>query len=162
MSKFLHPPTESDFHSLLEKARDTLLAAHTAMPTAEEVAELHANLKPALDRGYLFPNEDAEFRQLFARYLHVRSALHDTLHSMRPLAPRWWWSPYTPHSLQAFVAAWLAGCMLMRSARYVVNEFHNQPMIRTLLNQAEPLYTIPAGTLDLIYRSSTRPSTLLR
>lgn len=75
MSNFLPSPSESDLHTLLEKARDTL-------------------------------------------------------QSMRPLAPRWW-SPYTTHSLQAFVAAWLAGCMLMRSARYVVNEFHDQPMIRT-------------------------------
>ncbi|MEX2607311.1 MAG: YiiX/YebB-like N1pC/P60 family cysteine hydrolase [Kiritimatiellia bacterium] len=162
MSKRLHPRGDSDIHSLLEKARDTLLAAHAAMPAAEEVATLRETLQPAVDRGYLFPDEDAEFRQLFVRYLHVRTALHDTLHSMRPLAPRWWWSAYTPQSLQAFVAAWLAGCMLMRSARYVVNEFHDEPMIRTLLNQAEPLYAIPAGTLDLIYLSSTRPSTLLR
>jgi len=146
---------------LLERARDTLLAAAEALPRAGEVESLREELSASLARGYLKPDEDIGIRRLFARYLHTRSALHETLASLRPLVPRFG-RRSDQESLQAFVAAWLAGCMLMRAARYLIREFHDHPEILRLLNQAEPALGLPGGMLDRIHDSAARPSTLLR
>lgn len=148
-------------HSQLHRATATLLAAAEAMPRAEEVERLREKLAPARDRGYFTPDEEAEIRRLFSRYLHVRGALHQTLRSMRPMAPRFG-RRVDRTSRRAFVAAWLSGCMLMRAARFMEKAFHDEPMTRKLLNQAEPAYNIPPGTLDAIHASATRPHTLLR
>ncbi len=151
----------ADVSTRLEKARDTLLAAHAAMPRAEEVESLKTALQIALDRGYFTPAEDAQIKALFSSYLHVRSALHETLQSLRPMVPRFG-KKADPQSLRIFLVGWLAGCMLMRSARYVVSQFYEIEQARKLLNQADPALGIPAGVFDQIHKGSTHPATLLR
>jgi len=146
---------------LLEKARDTLLSAQKAMPAANDVDGLKDKLQPALERGYFTPEEDAEIKQLFANYLHLRGALHQTLTSLKPLVPRFTLKS-DPDTYQVFVAAWLSGCILMRTARYMVTEFYKVKPVRKLLNQADPVYGIPLGIFDAIHKGSTVPSTLLR
>ncbi|MGA0369563.1 MAG: YiiX/YebB-like N1pC/P60 family cysteine hydrolase [Kiritimatiellia bacterium] len=146
---------------LLEKARDTLLAAQAMIPEAGEVEVLHAELEPALQRGYFTPDEEARIKSVFARYLHVRSALHQTILSLRPLLPRFG-QRIGNDSRRAFIAAWLGGCMLMRSARYMVNRYYDISMVRNLLNRPDTDYGIPEGVFDQIHRNSTRPRTLLR
>lgn len=150
-----------DLSVRLEKARDTLLAAQTAMPRAEEVENLHRALLTGVDRGYFTPDEDAQIKILFSSYLHVRSALHELLQSLRPLVPRFG-KKADPDALRIFLAGWLAGCMLMRSARYVVRQFYELDQARGLLNQADPAYGIPPGMFDYIQRGSTHPATLVR
>ncbi len=154
------PPAES-IEAIIVRARDTLLAAALALPKAAEVDALREELAPGLARGWFRPSEAEEIQRLFARYLHVRAALLQTLGSLQRLSPRLW-KPFRPPSLPAFVTAWLAACMLMRSARYVIRAFHDQPQVRKLLNQPDPLVGIPANMLDLIQSSALRPSTLLR
>ena len=154
-------PRPENIMPLLEQARDSLLAAQAAIPTAQEVEQLKQELQAALERGYFTPNEDAEIKKMFAVYLHVRAALHQTLQSLRPLVPRF--KPdLNPLDLQIFIAGWLAGCMLMRTARYTVTEFYEWGPVRKLLNQADPVLGIPQGVFDQIHRGSTRPETLIR
>ncbi|WFB37219.1 YiiX/YebB-like N1pC/P60 family cysteine hydrolase [Kiritimatiellota bacterium B12222] len=151
----------SSQYALLEKARDTLLAAKLALPTIEKVEAVDQSLTESIARGYFTPDEEERIRKVFSDYLHVRMALHQTLFSLRPLLPRLG-KKLAPHSQQAFVAAWLAGCILMRSARFMVSRYHSEPMLRKLLNRADPLYGIPEGSFDHIQRGSTRPSVLVR
>lgn len=155
------PATTSDITNRLEKARDTLLAAHHALPLADEVAQLQTDLQPALERGYFTPEEDARIKQLFSNYLHVRSALHESLQSFRTLVPRFGHKS-DPEYLRIFLAGWVAGCMLMRTARYVVSQFYRTDQVRKLLNRADPTYGIPGGIFDQIHQGSTHPAVLLR
>ncbi len=147
--------------SVLEQARNTLLSAQDAMPTAAEVDELEGIASGARERGYLLPDEEDALRFLVTRYLHVRLALHTTIQSMQPLVPRF--RPAKDDaSIKAFVCAWLAGCMLMRAARYILQHYAEDPLIWKALNQAHPEKGIPAGMFDQIRDSSCRPKTLLR
>ncbi len=148
-------------HELLEKARDTLLAAQRAVPLAGEIDDLQNELQAALERGYFSPEEEARIKTVFSQYLHVRNALHQTLHSLRPLLPRIG-KKLAPASQQAFIAAWLSGCILMRSARFMVNRTHDEKLLRKLLNQPDTAFGIPQGIFDRIHKSSTHPATLLR
>lgn len=157
-SKMKHVSRNSQ---LLERARDTLLAAQNALPLADDVDRLHRDLETALERGYFNPEEEARIKQVFSRYLHVRNALHQTLNSLRPLLPKFG-RPLQAESRQAFVAAWLSGCMLMRSARFMVNRYHDHKQVRRLLNRADPVFGIPEGMFDRIQKGSTRPATLMR
>ena len=154
-------PLTSEQYSLLQKARDTLLAAQSAIPSAEEVETLHTELGIALERGYFTPEEDARIKSIFSEYLHIRGSLHQTLQSLRLLLPRFG-RALKPETQQGFVAAWFAGCILMRSARFMVHKYHSIPQIRKLLNQADPVYGIPPGLFDLIHQNSTHPATLIR
>ncbi|MDF3128785.1 YiiX/YebB-like N1pC/P60 family cysteine hydrolase [Kiritimatiellaeota bacterium B1221] len=154
-------PRPSNSNPLLEKARDTLLAAQNAIPLVEAVDALQTELKAALERGYFSPEEEARIKTVFSQYLHVRNALHQTLNSLRPFLPRFG-KQLEPASQQAFVASWLAGCMLMRSARFMVTRYHDQKLIRKLLNQPDLSYGIPQGIFDQIHKGSTHPATLLR
>lgn len=147
--------------TLLDRARTTLLSARNVLPTAAEVDELEEAAGTARDRGYFLPDEEASLRFLVNRYLHVRAALHQTLQSLRPLVPRLR-PPRDELRVKAFLCAWLCGCMLMRTARYIVLRYADDPLIWKALNQADPAEGIPAGLFDQIRASSTRPATLLR
>ncbi|MCC5850889.1 MAG: hypothetical protein JJU29_22605 [Verrucomicrobia bacterium] len=143
------------------RAHDTLMAAASSMPTATEVVKLRAKLEDAIARGYFTPAEDEEIRRMYARYLHVRAALHETVALLRPHAPKWY-GRAKPDAMRAFVLAWCAGCMLMRPARYLIGEFYHVPVARKLLNQSEPRFGIPENSFSQIHRSATRPQTVLR
>ena len=147
--------------SAFARGHDTLVAAEAAMPTATEIQHLREQMSDARQRGWFTPAEDDEIRGMLSRYLHVRSALHDTLSMLEPHAPRWF-RRADPDALRAFATAWLAGCILMRTARFVIREFYADPKIRAILNQAEPRYGIPANILTQIHASASRPSALLR
>lgn len=154
------PPSTAD--DVFSRHRATLLSAVEALPNDGEVRRLREKLSRSLARGWFSPEEDEEIRRVYARYLHVRVALHNTLAQLEPLAPKRWTPTTKTEALQAFLLAWLAGCMLMRAARYLVREFHGDKRLRTLLNQSEPRFGIPADTLDQIHRAATRPATVMR
>jgi len=141
--------------------RDTLLAAHEALPTDADVKALQEELSPELERGYLSPESDERLRSQFARYLHVRSALGTLLESARRQLPI-----FRRHlhreELKQFLGGWLAGCMLMRTSRYLMNHFEHQKQVRTFLNQAHPFYGIPPRMFDEIRDSSIKPRNLFR
>ncbi len=143
------------------RARDTLLAAAEALPLAHEVEAHRERFAEAEARGWLRPEEDEEVQRLFSRYLRARTALHEVLASLRHLTPHAW-QPFRPPSLPVFVTAWLAGCMLMRGARYLAAHFQDAPLVRARLNQAMPEMGVPEGMFDAILRSSTRMPTVIR
>jgi hypothetical protein len=154
-------PTPFSESTWLEQARDTLLAAHDALPRADQVLALQQELATSVERGYFSPEEDDRIRMVFCRYLHIRSALTELLVTVRrklPLFRR----HLKEEDLQLFIAGWLAGCMLMRTSRYVVKEFYDQPLLYDLLNREDASNSIPAGTLDRVYRLSTRPANVIR
>jgi hypothetical protein len=144
----------------MERARDSLLAAADALPRGEEVRDLRERFGEALSRGYFTPDEDEAIRAVYGRYLHVRGALHETLHSLRRRVPRLR-ADFDGEGLRAFALGWLAACTLMRAARYLVREFQDLPLLCHKLNEPDPLHGIPANSLDQIHRASTRPRTLV-
>lgn len=153
--------TSSSTTRVLERVRTTLLATAKGFPTEADVTQLRQDLAPAIERGYFTPTEDERIRELYSRYLHARTALHIALQDLRKHLPRWNRAS-NPEAIQAFTLGWASGCILMRAARYVVTEFYQQPILRKLLNEAEPRYGIPENSLDQIYRSATHPLTILR
>ncbi len=145
----------------IDRVRTTLLATAEGFPVEPEILALRTALGPALDRGYFTPSEDERIRELYARYLHARTALHLSLQDLETHLPRWRRAK-NPETIQAFALGWAAGCILMRAARYLVTEFHKEPVIRNLLNDAEPRFGIPDNSLDRIHRSASHPVTILR
>ncbi len=154
-------PPNGRFDEDPTRTRDTLLAAHEALPKDEDVRALHAALQPELERGYLSPESDERLRSQFANYLHVRSALVTLLQSARRTVPI-----YRRHlkqeELKLFLGGWLAGCMLMRTSRYLMTHFQHQELVRSFLNQAHPYYGIPPRMFDTIRDNSTHPRNLFR
>ncbi|MCC5843294.1 MAG: hypothetical protein JJU05_03490 [Verrucomicrobia bacterium] len=146
---------------ILNRVRSTVLATAAGFPRESEIHSLRGRLTPALERGYFTPSEDEQIRELYARYLHARTALYLSLEELRKQLPRWHRAK-NPEAVQAFLLGWTSGCILMRAARYLVTEFYPSPALRKLLNEAEPRYGIPEGSLDQIYRTATHPLVLLR
>ncbi len=143
------------------RLRDTLLAAQQVIPKAEEVSALEEQLAHELERGYFSPETDELLRERFARYLHVRSALGDILQQARQQLPI-----FRRHlrgeELKSFLGGWLAGCILMRSSRYLLNRYEEQAQVRAILNQADPRRGVPPRMFDEIRNSSTSPRNLFR
>ncbi len=146
---------------ILNRVRNTVLASAAGFPRESEILSLRECLTPALERGYFTPSEDEKIREVYARYLHARTALYLSLEDLRKHLPRWHRAT-NPEAIQAFVLGWTAGCILMRAARYLVTEFYPAPALRKLLNEAEPRYGIPEGSLDQIYRTATHSRVLMR
>ena len=153
-------PTAS-MESFPRRARDILLAAHDAMPTAEQVDCLLMECGEGLERGYFTPDEEAKIRSVFVDFLQVRAALGEViLEAWRrlPLLRR----RLNSDELRIFIPGWLAGCMVLRGSRYLVDHFKSQRILRRLLNRPDPVNGVPAGMFERVYHTSTSIAYLSR
>ena len=126
------------------------IAAHFAglRPTAEWLRQRAA----ASARGYFTPSEDDELRHLLVSYWQARAALFEVALSFRDDAQ----SPAETRPA-AFLVAYAAAVLLVDAARFMRESFDHNDVVRAKLNEAEPIFGIPAGVYDLVQASLTNP-----
>lgn len=133
----------------------------SAMPKRDEMEVELADAEAAQTRGYFLPDEDERLREVFARYLAVRSVLLEGVESIQPLLDQsgldggdsdW------EARLRAFVVGFTAATMLVRSASFIVELADERPVVRKKLDEAEPRYGIPVKSFTMVYKglSSSR------
>ena len=107
-------------------------------------------------RGYFLPDEDERVRTAYAQYLRTRKALFETLNELRPLVLSRGKVP-SELEVQVFVVAWCTACLLVRSGRYLVDNFRKNGVVRKKLDEAAPRYAIERKEFTSIYKSLTSP-----
>lgn len=115
----------------------------------------------ASERGYFLPDEDERVRGAFARYLGVRAALHETIKDLEPVFKAKMQMAHEQR-LRVFAVAFCAACMLMRSARFLVDSYAGSKTVWRKLDEAEPRYGLPRKQFSQIYSSATRPHNVRR
>jgi hypothetical protein len=102
--------------------------------------------------GFFSPSEDEAARQLLISYWMARTALFDVVLSYRD-------ADQVPASLrpEQFLIGYSAALLLVDAARFLRENYHDQPMIRAKLNEPEPHFGIPAESYDTVQRSLTSP-----
>lgn len=130
-----------------------LLASAASLPRRESLDAYLEDVAHAEARGYFTPEEDERLREIYARYLAIRSSL---LHCLESLSQGRWSHRHTD-GLRAFVVAYAAACLLVRAAGYLVELTKGAPITRKKLDEPEPRFQLPAKTFTEIYKSLTSP-----
>lgn len=137
-------------------ASNTLLAVAPHLPSLESLSTELADAERAQSRGYFLPDEDERVRSQFAKYLHIRASLKATLWELTPLLIG---RQRVPADMQhhVFAVAFCAACLMVRSARFILDNFRDKRVVWRKLDEAEPNYGIPRKRFTRIYRSLTSP-----
>ena len=118
-------------------------------------------LEEAARRGHFDAVEDERLLGTFSRYLRVRAALTDIIHDLEPVM--WDFAKVSRvDRITAFVVAYTAGCILIRSAGYIVAFYGGNRLVHEKLDQGDPRFGIPRKQFTEIYRSRTLPTNYLR
>ena len=104
------------------------------------------------ERGYFSPSEDEAARQLLISYWMARTALFEVVLSYRDAA-----DILPPLQPARFLIGYAAALLLVDAARFLRENYHDQPVIRAKLNEPEPHFGIPAESYDTVQRSLTSP-----
>lgn len=132
----------------------------TLQAISARLHDLHAKSQTARDnlgareRGFFFPPEDDQAKQLFLTYRNHRIALYEII-SRHQEAPAGEEYPGAP----SFVLAFGAAVLLCNWSSRLVRSYRDEPAIRSKLNEADPRFGIEANLFDEIYRNLTRIET---
>ena len=104
------------------------------------------------ERGFFSPSEDEAARQLLISYWMARTALFEVVLNYRD-------AEELPDSLRParFLIGYSAALLLVDAARFLRENYHDQPVIRAKLNEPEPHFGIPPESYDTVQRSLTSP-----
>jgi len=130
-----------------------LLASAAALPRSSDLSSYVDDVKRAEERGYFLPDEDERLREIYTRYLAVRSSLLQSLDELSQGR----WSHKGSADLKEFAIAYAAACLLVRAASYLVKLTEDAPVTRKKLDEPEPRYQLPAKTFTEVYGSLTSP-----
>ncbi|MEM7455532.1 MAG: YiiX/YebB-like N1pC/P60 family cysteine hydrolase [Planctomycetota bacterium] len=141
---------------ILKSTVQSLVSIGPQLPTPAQFESMMAVAEQAAKRGHFMPDEDEQVRSLFACYLRTRAGLTTTLRELEPLLLG---SNQVQGSerLRVFAVAFCTACMLLRSARALVDGCRKNRVIWKKLDEAEPRYGIPRKQFTQIYRSLTSP-----
>ena len=147
--------------SLIFRSTRTLCSVAPALPRRGMLGQEIEDAARAAERGYFLPEEDERVRGAFTRYLGVRAALHETIRDLEPVY-RSRTDISEEQRLRVFAVAYCAACMLMRSARFLIENYSASKVVWRKLDEAEPRYGLPRKQFTNIYSSATRPYTVWR
>jgi Permuted papain-like amidase enzyme, YaeF/YiiX, C92 family len=130
--------------------------------TVLSIAEHFANLKQrvleietsihASERGFFTPTEDEQARHFQISFWQSRNALFELVSSIHRIDML----PEEHHSA-ALLVAYSGALVLVDAARFLREQFHQRPVVRAKLNEAESHFGIPDGIYDLVQNSLTSP-----
>ena len=112
--------------------------------------DLQSRVK-ARERGYFTPEEDEAAGHLYISYIHTRNALLESVMELHG-------SGATENSPRAFLLCLGGAMLLVDAAIFLRDTFGDDKTIRDKLNEANPIFGIPAGTYDQIQKSLTSPT----
>ena len=132
-------------------AVESLAPAVSGLATLED---MHRLVESAVARGYFSPAEDDQLWFWYARYLTARHALQEVVYELRPdVGP----AEDDDLSWQAFIVAYTATALLVRAARYLVEDLARDRLVRRKLNERNLRHRIPRKQFTAIYRNLTHP-----
>jgi hypothetical protein len=111
-------------------------------------------VRAAVDRGHFTPAEDERLWAWYARYLTARRGLQEVIHELRPAAGA---AEEEESSLRAFFVAYTASALLVRTARFLVEELATDALVRRKLNERHVGHRIPRKQFTAVYRNLTDP-----
>ncbi|MCP5520880.1 MAG: hypothetical protein H7A46_04970 [Verrucomicrobiales bacterium] len=149
----MNPQGMPDIHSIIVRSARALDSLAVALPQTAGFRRETGDAARAAERGYFTADEDERVRSVFARYLGIRAALHETITELEPVLD----AGDLPRDLhlRVFTIAFCAACLLVRSARYLVDHFAQSKVVWRKLDEAEPRYGIPRKQFSSVYKSVT-------
>ena len=136
---------------------DAVLAAtRTVSTVATQFEELKENARQMLqsrsarDRGHFTPAEDEAVRRLLISYWQLRAATLATIYQLYEDVGRG-----NVTNPRLFLPGYAAALILVDAARFLRENFHNEPLLRSKLNEPEPNYGIPADVYETVQSSLT-------
>jgi len=133
-----------------------LSAMRTVSATAEQFSELKQTAlqmlssRSARDRGHFTPAEDEAVRRLLITYWQLRSATLATIYQLYDDVGRG-----EVNNPRLFLPGYAAALVLVDAARFLRENFHNEPLLRDKLNEPEPNFGIPADVYETVQSSLT-------
>lgn len=141
-----------DVGAVVARGASAVLAAASAVPAAEMLAEELACVARAAERGYFLPDEDGLVRLRYSQYLVLRAALLETVGELGAAAGtgvvEW------KERLPVFVTAFAAACVLMRATRFVVDLGKDRPVVWKKLDEEDVMAGIPRKSFTALYKAS--------
>lgn len=144
-----------DIHSAIARSARALCSLAPGLPGTSRFGWGIEDAVSAAERGYFHADEDERVKGAFARYLGIRAALHETIQELEPALKAG--DLREEERLRVFAVAFCAACMLVRSARFLVENFARSKVVWRKLDEAEPRYGIPRKQFSAIYKSVTNP-----
>ena len=141
--------------SLIQAAARSVASLAPALMARPE-RELE-DIARGIDRGHFTPDEDERIRERFAAYLTARAGMLETIADLKPIALAPLGTVDDARRVQAFTIAYAAASLLVRAARFVVEQYAAHPVIQRKLNEAEPRFGLPRKQFTMIYRAVTSP-----
>ena len=149
------PEVELDhLRGLIQGSARALTTIAPTLVTLEEIEAVVEQNKPAVERGYFLPDEDEQIREMFSRYLTTRAALNSVLDDLRPHVIAELKRPQPRHP-EVFLVSFCTAVLLVRSGRYLIDQFRKRKVIWRKLDEAEPRYGIPRKQFTKVYKSLT-------
>jgi len=145
-------PQQPEYSIALEHIPQ-LLAAHKGLPRKADIVQHLQDAANAGARGYFLPDEDERLREVFARYLAVRTTLLESVFAIS----RGKLSPSGPENIEAFMVAYAAACQLVRSADFIINLADENAVVRKKLDEPEQRFGLEGKHYTRIYGSLTSP-----
>lgn len=139
------------------KALSTLLAAHAALPSPEDMKLLIQDSRAAETRGYYAPNEDDRLRETYTRYLAIRSALWGVIQSLPSPARQVQRAPETAtaQDWRGFSIAFCAAEMIVRSGEYLIDLARDRRIVWEKLDEADQRFDLKRKSFTRLYRQLT-------
>ena len=143
----------------IKQAMEQVVSAAQAIPLEKDLEAIIKDAENASVRKYYTPDEDDRLRSIFATYLRARSMLIESIDSIMPiLKNKQNWN----NELRTFAVAYTAGCMLVRSTKYIIESSRKNPIIWKKLDESELRYNIERKTLTNLYKNISSPRNMIQ
>ncbi|MGJ8655892.1 MAG: YiiX/YebB-like N1pC/P60 family cysteine hydrolase [Akkermansiaceae bacterium] len=134
----------------IERTMEQVVSAAQAIPQERDLTAVIEDSVRASARSYYLPDEDDRLRSVFAAYLRARSILVESIDSIMPvLRNKLNWR----NELRTFAVGFTAGCLLVRSTKYIITLARQNPVIWNKLDESELRYGIERKTISRLYES---------
>jgi hypothetical protein len=144
-------------------AARTLRASYAALPSPRDMAALQADSKKAQARGYYNPVEDERLREVYASYLAMRTAIWQTIQTLKPRFRRYKkGQALTQGELQAFGIAFCGAEIIVRTGEYLIGLARERDIVWKKLDEAELRYGLKRKSFTRLYRQLTSNFTMRR
>lgn len=142
---------------LINSAIRTLRASFAALPTEAEMMALISDSRTAEVRGYYDPLEDERLRETYARYLGIRVAIWQMIHTLKPYFKKYksGQTQFSDLEHQAFGIALCGAEIIVSTGTYLINLARKRDIVWKKLDEAEQRYGLKRKSFTRLYRQLT-------
>jgi len=147
-------------YKLLNRAAQTIAASYAALPDDQELQDLINDATEASARGYFDPVEDEKLREVYTRYLGLRSAIWEEIQNLKPLYKGLQKNHQKSRGvdkvhLQAFGIAFSGAEIIVRTGEFLIGFAYKRDLVWKKLDEAEARYNLERKSFTRIYRQLT-------